>query len=664
MSSRRCCFHPGVKSPLFGLPTDAARRDQWLQFMFNSLPEKYDPNLKLCAAHFTEDSFLNLNQYNAGFALRLFLKPDAVPSLSGEGVVYGPQSGQSSQKLPATSSICEAGCQTDSTHTETVATQTKPKKRSVATQLSVGTLRGFRVRSKGTQTTTPMLPDDQLSSSPERDSIFRPSKRLRLEEDEEERAEAEIYVELHDSIFHPESVPQESEFTTDPVSSYSDKKFIVFESCLREIFETCPVCKAKCDVHQRQIDTFVAFTQLCGKCQHYRRWQSQPVVGSTPLGNLQLCAAIYFLVGSFSKLQKIFQAMQLQTVQYGTFRRHARNFFEPTIVHKWNRDQQHVISQLKKRGKRAIAGDMRADSPGHSAKFGSYTLMDVETNSIVDLQLIQSNEVGGGSQMEKEGLKRCLDKLDSCGLAVEYMVTDRRPQIRKYLRERHITQYYDVWHFEKALTKKLRKLSQSKDSELLKKWLKSIKNHLYWSATSSVSGPEKVAKWTSLLNHMQNIHVHDNPRFPKCEHQDKTSRNSKKWFGKGSVTLRKVEKIMCNKRVLKDFEKLSQTSTLEAFHRLLTRFAPKNLAFFPIGMLCRLYLAAMHHNENNAHRPQATTRQAFPKSKKGEYTAVPVKTDPTFDYVDDLMSLLLHKVLVDPTPYVEELHQIPIPPII
>lgn len=28
---------------------------------------------------------------------------------------------------------------------------------------------------------------------------------------------------------------------------------------------------------------------------------------------------------------------------------------------------------------------------GHSAKFGSYTLMDMETNSIVDLQLIQVN---------------------------------------------------------------------------------------------------------------------------------------------------------------------------------------------------------------------------------------------------------------------------------
>lgn len=86
------------------------------------------------------------------------------------------------------------------------------------------------------------------------------------------------------------------------------------------------------------------------------------------------------------------------------------------------------------------------------------------------------------------------------------------------------------------MSKKLLKLSQSKDCEVLKKWLKSIKNHLYWSATTSVSGPEKVAKWTSLLNHMQNTHVHDNPLFPKCEHQDKTSRDNKKWFEKGMST--------------------------------------------------------------------------------------------------------------------------------
>ena len=53
--------------------------------------------------------------------------------------------------------------------------------------------------------------------------------------------------------------------------------------------------------------------------------------------------------------------------------------------------------------------------------------------------------------MEKEGLKRCLDHLESNNLAVEYIVTDRHPQIQKFLRERNIEQFYDVWHFEKGI---------------------------------------------------------------------------------------------------------------------------------------------------------------------------------------------------------------------
>ena len=61
-----------------------------------------------------------------------------------------------------------------------------------------------------------------------------------------------------------------------------------------------------------------------------------------------------------------------------------------------------------------------------------------------------SNEVGGSYHMEKERLKRCLDHLEANGFKADYIVTDRHPQIQKYLRERKLTQFYDVWHFEKG----------------------------------------------------------------------------------------------------------------------------------------------------------------------------------------------------------------------
>ncbi|KAG7455570.1 hypothetical protein JOB18_018137 [Solea senegalensis] len=192
--------------------------------------------------------------------------------------------------------------------------------------------------------------------------------------------------------------------------------------------------------------------------------------------------------------------------------------------------------------------------------------------------------------MEKEGLRRSLDHLQSNGLAVDYIVTDRHPQIQKFLRDLQITHFYDVWHFEKGLSKKLQKLAKNKDCQILNKWLHAIKNHVYYSATSSTSGPEKVANWTSMINHMQDVHTHDNPIYPKCAHADRVSKDKNKWFQPGSVALYKVENTLTNKRVLKDMEKLShhyQTSTLESFHSLVLRFAPKNVVFPYVGMLCR-----------------------------------------------------------------------------
>lgn len=51
--------------------------------------------------------------------------------------------------------------------------------------------------------------------------------------------------------------------------------------------------------------TFVSFSQLCPSCDYSRKWESQPVAGSTPLGNLQMSAAIYFTGGSFSHVEKV-----------------------------------------------------------------------------------------------------------------------------------------------------------------------------------------------------------------------------------------------------------------------------------------------------------------------------------------------------------------------
>ncbi|XP_031154587.1 uncharacterized protein LOC116049247 isoform X6 [Sander lucioperca] len=93
MSRRRCIRQCKGKSPLFHLPKDDELKSQWLQFIFNTTPQDYNPNLMLCSVHFTDDCFLNRPQFNLGFSKRLLLKDRAVPTLSGQPGDSEPQPG-------------------------------------------------------------------------------------------------------------------------------------------------------------------------------------------------------------------------------------------------------------------------------------------------------------------------------------------------------------------------------------------------------------------------------------------------------------------------------------------------------------------------------------------------------------------------------------------
>ncbi|XP_077102145.1 uncharacterized protein LOC143753562 isoform X5 [Siphateles boraxobius] len=539
----------------------------------------------------------------------------------------------------------------------------------------------------GVQTTDTFSDIDSLSpaaglkcrdSTPIKGSSKRPRVDLEEEEDEETLMDTSSVEapEEQDYTFNPTDTDTTLTETADMSAQascpiHTIRKYIVYENCIMELFEVCPVCKRSCSVRSQRIATFIRVEQLCKNCQYSRKWNSQPVLGSTPAGNLHISAAVYLCGASFYKFEKICSTMNLQLFKYDTFRRHSRLYVEPAIVHKWTHWQNETLDRLSVRERVIVGGDMRADSPGHSAKFGSYTLMDLQTNTVVDIQLVQSNEVGGSYHMEKVGLQRSLALLEARGVTLECIVTDRHPQIQKFLSERNINQFYDVWHIEKGIARHLENISKMKDCEKLRKWQRSIKNHIYWTASSSTTGPERVAKWKSILNHVRNVHTHEDPNFPACLHPLKRSRDRNKWLVAGTQAFYKLQKVMTNTRILRDVTKLSphhQTSSLESFHSVVLRFAPKNVVFPFLGMLCRLYLTAFHYNEN-AGRAQATSSTGhplfkvnFPKARKGQCTIKQVKTPSTFKYLDDLQDLIFEHVFVDPAPYMDEVLKIPIPP--
>ncbi|KAF1382148.1 hypothetical protein PFLUV_G00161450, partial [Perca fluviatilis] len=352
MSHGRKCSVPGCTGDgdtSHSLPKEPDTRRAWLMFLYKKIPVKFDSQLFICSKHFTTDSFENLGQFKAGYAKLLLLKKGTVPTVWSSQ----PQASTSQERQHTK----DAACHTDA-----------PSVASRGTQLSYMTLRPH-LRSKGIQatvlcqsgavgTTAPPV-SGPLSSSPLKG--LRPAKRPRLECEEEEELEEVSYAGTD-----PQSVTTETESSqlfTSPVSSY-DAKYIVFEQCLLSLFETCPVCTRVCNVLPRRRGSFLAVDQLCPHCQFFRQWKSQPVIGSTPVDNLQRSAAIYFCGVSFSKLKKMFEAMQLITRTYAAFRRHARTYLEPSIIHSRTERQTPKLKILSEANSVVLGGDMQADSPG------------------------------------------------------------------------------------------------------------------------------------------------------------------------------------------------------------------------------------------------------------------------------------------------------------
>ncbi len=48
------------ETTLFGLPKKDTTRNKLLTSIYNTVPEQFNSNIRVCAAHFTEDYFLNV----------------------------------------------------------------------------------------------------------------------------------------------------------------------------------------------------------------------------------------------------------------------------------------------------------------------------------------------------------------------------------------------------------------------------------------------------------------------------------------------------------------------------------------------------------------------------------------------------------------------------
>ncbi|KAH9377310.1 hypothetical protein HPB48_013453 [Haemaphysalis longicornis] len=268
---------------------------------------------------------------------------------------------------------------------------------------------------------------------------------------------------------------------------------------------------------------------LCSVAESTTR-ESQQSAGGNPAGNLLLASGMFFAGCLAAPVLRLLASINMQIFTERTFYNYQRAYLVPAVKRLINDAAGTEVE---------LAGEGLCDSPGFSATYMTYSVMATEVGRIilsVQIRVGESSAVPTSVSMEKEGLKRCLEKLDGSGVMVQSLTTASR-------------------------------------------------------AFSALKG---IVESPSLL------------------------------------------------RDLTQIAPAAQTSP-ESFHNVLIHFAPKSNAFTQGVMKARTRLAVLHFNKNAA-REQAETQDGIKrykikssKSRKGHYTACPVKKDRSYRYVAELM---------------------------
>ncbi|XP_067951955.1 uncharacterized protein [Watersipora subatra] len=136
--------------------------------------------------------------------------------------------------------------------------------------------------------------------------------------------------------------------------------------------------------------------------------------------------------------------------------------------------------------------DGRFDTPGHSALYSTYTLMDVKSSLIVASQLVKVTETTSSQAMEKEGLIRCRREVEDAGVCIGSLTTDQHIMIAPYMRKEwtELTHYFDLWHIAKNLKKKLCEFASVAANRVVGHWSETIIRHLYHVVVNTEPGSQ------------------------------------------------------------------------------------------------------------------------------------------------------------------------------
>ena len=282
----------------------------------------------------------------------------------------------------------------------------------VSSQFSVS---GEDLMSEGNYNTEDSSEDDNSDSD---DSLYVPSDCEDCSGDQEANIEA-----------------SKMEPFTDDWNLHKEPKYIVFHNQLLLLLSIGHFCfSTNVNVSSVMMGSMLLVVIKCSHCKSVREWCSQPKIRRMSVGDILLSGALLFSGSPPRKTFRMLQSINIICHKTRSFFRHQNNHLHPTIQHQWT-SQQHALLQHTKDSGLIIGRDARCDSMGHSAKYGSYTAVDLERNKILNVELVQSNQVKSSYHMELQGRQQTFQLFEQFQVKIKALITDRQKQIAAWVRK-------------------------------------------------------------------------------------------------------------------------------------------------------------------------------------------------------------------------------------
>ena len=127
-----------------------------------------------------------------------------------------------------------------------------------------------------------------------------------------------------------------------------------------------------------------------------------------------LCAAGALFTGSNpTRVFSFFKHIGMSYISLRTYYYLQKLYLIPAVNCIWTSEQQSLLTSFQ--GKHIdVGGDARCDSPGHCAKYGTYHMVELESNKVLTVELVQVYNVVTISSMSQAVSQQQLIELLLC----------------------------------------------------------------------------------------------------------------------------------------------------------------------------------------------------------------------------------------------------------